>query len=305
VEEAAAFAEKVGYPVLIKASGGGGGKGMKVAWSAEELPEAFNLAKNEGRLNFGNDQVFLEKYLSHPRHIEVQVIADTHGNVAHLGERDCSLQRRHQKVLEEAPSPVLTDAQRHELGEVVTKAVKELGYRGVGTFEFLYEDGKFYFIEMNTRLQVEHPVTELITGIDLVKEQIRVAAGYPLSFSQADVVFKGHAIECRINAEHPETFIPSPGTIQQYHTPGGPGIRIDSALYAGYAIPPYYDSLVAKLIAYAPTREECLKRVEGALEEYIISGIETTIPLDKRLVKAEAVKQGHYDIHWLEKHLKS
>ncbi|MBT5540699.1 MAG: acetyl-CoA carboxylase biotin carboxylase subunit, partial [Alphaproteobacteria bacterium] len=245
VGDAKRFADKVGYPVLIKATGGGGGKGMKVANSEKELSEAISLAKNEAKANFGNDEVFLEKYLQKPRHIEVQIIADSHGNVVHLGERDCSLQRRHQKVLEEAPSPVISSQQREELGELVTNAIKHLGYRGVGTLEFLYEDGKFYFIEMNTRLQVEHPITEMITGVDLVKEQIRVAMGEKLPFTQEDIKFNGHAIECRINAEHPETFIPSPGKVINYHAPGGLNVRVDSQLYTGYEIPPYYDSLVA------------------------------------------------------------
>ena len=252
------IAARIGYPIIIKAASGGGGKGMKVAQNASELNEAFHFARAEANANFGNDQVYMEKYLGHPRHIEVQIIADTHGNVAHLGERDCSLQRRHQKVWEEAPSPAISSEARIKLGKIVTKAIQKLNYRGVGTIEFLYEDDAFYFMEMNTRLQVEHPITEMITGIDLVREQIRVAAGLPLSFQQKDINFKGHAIECRINAEDSETFMPSPGKIQDYLTPGGYGIRVDSAMYQGYQIPPHYDSLIAKLIVYGDTREECL-----------------------------------------------
>jgi acetyl-CoA carboxylase biotin carboxylase subunit len=298
-----ALAERIGYPVLIKAAAGGGGKGMKVAQESGGLEEALRLARTEAKACFGNDQVYMEKYLGHPRHIEVQVIADTHGNVAHLGERDCSLQRRHQKVWEEAPSPAISEKAREKLGGIVTKAIKTLGYRGVGTIEFLYEDGEFYFIEMNTRLQVEHPITEMITGIDLVREQIRVAAGLPLSFSQQDIRFKGHAIECRINAEDPESFIPSPGKIQDYLTPGGYGVRVDSAIYQGYQIPPHYDSLIAKLIVYGDTREECIKRVRRALHEYVITGVNTLLPLHHALSRAEDVVAGEYDIHWLEKWL--
>lgn len=296
-------AEDIGYPVLIKAAAGGGGKGMKVAYSASDLEEAFRLARGEAKVCFGNDQVYMEKYLSHPRHIEVQVIADTQGNVVHLGERDCSLQRRHQKIWEEAPSPAIDHKAREKLGNIVVKAMKELGYRGVGTIEFLFEDGKFYFIEMNTRLQVEHPITEMITGIDLVREQIRVAAGLPLSFRQEDITFKGHAIECRINAENPETFMPSPGKIQDYLTPGGYGVRVDSALYQGYKIPSHYDSLIAKLIVYGDTREECLKRAQRALHEYVITGVNTLLPLHRELAEAQDVIKGEYDIHWLEKWL--
>lgn len=297
------LAERIGYPVLIKAAAGGGGKGMKVAYSPAELDDAFRLARTEAKACFGNDEVYMEKYLSHPRHIEMQIIADTQGNVAHLGERDCSLQRRHQKVWEEAPSPAISQEIRTKLGNVVTKAIKKLGYRGVGTIEFLFEDNEFYFIEMNTRLQVEHPITEMITGIDLVREQIRVAAGLPLSFRQADVHFKGHAIECRINAECSETFIPSPGKIQDYLTPGGYGIRVDSPMYQGYQIPPHYDSLIAKLIVYGDTREECIQRTRRALHEYVITGVNTLLPLHRDLAEAEDVTQGEYDIHWLEKWL--
>ena len=303
-EEALVIANNLGYPVLIKAASGGGGKGLKVANNESELEEAFSLARSEAKANFGNETVYMEKYLATPRHIEIQVLADAHGNVLHLGERDCSLQRNHQKVFEEALSPALNNQQREDLGNLVSDAIKKLGYRGVGTIEFLYENGEFYFIEMNTRLQVEHPITEAITGIDLVREQIRVAMGEPLSLRQEDISFTGHAIECRINAENPETFIPSPGTVETYHPPGGPGVRVDSALYAGYQIPPYYDSLVAKLICYANTREECLKCLVRALEEYTITGVETTIPLHRRLVTHPDIISGDYDIHWLEKMLK-
>ena len=302
-EDIDGLAERIGYPVLIKAAAGGGGKGMKVALNAAGLDEALRLARSEAKACFNNDQVYMEKYLSHPRHIEVQVIADTHGNVAHLGERDCSLQRRHQKVWEEAPSPAITPEAREKLGCVVTKAIKKLGYRGVGTIEFLYEDGEFYFIEMNTRLQVEHPITEMITGIDLVREQIRVAAGLPLSFRQDEIRFKGHAIECRINAEDPESFIPSPGKIQDYLAPGGDGVRVDSPMYQGYQVPPHYDSLIAKLIVYGDTREECIGRVRRALHEYVITGVNTLLPLHRDLADSDDVMSGEYDIHWLEKWL--
>ncbi|MBY0501937.1 MAG: acetyl-CoA carboxylase biotin carboxylase subunit [Alphaproteobacteria bacterium] len=298
-----ALAARIGFPILIKAASGGGGKGMKVARNPEELEQAFRLARAEAKANFGNDQVYMEKYLGRPRHIEVQVIADGLGNVAHLGERDCSLQRRHQKVWEEAPSPAISPQTRTELGETVSKAIKKLNYRGVGTIEFLYEDGAFYFIEMNTRLQVEHPITEMITGIDLVREQIRVAAGLPLSFRQKDIIFKGHAIECRINAEDPETFIPSPGKIQDYLTPGGYGVRVDSPMYQGYQIPPHYDSLIAKLIVHGDTREECLHRVRRALHEYVITGVNTLLPLHRELADDCDISKGDYDIHWLEKWL--
>jgi acetyl-CoA carboxylase biotin carboxylase subunit len=303
-EEALKEAERIGYPVIIKATSGGGGKGMKVAYNSSELEESLRLAKSEASLNFGNDEVYLEKYLSHPRHIEVQILADTFGNVLHLGERDCSLQRRHQKVWEEAPSPALDEKMRAELGEMVRQAISKMGYRGVGTLEFLYEKGKFYFIEMNTRLQVEHPITEMITGIDLVREQIRVAMGEPLTLKQEDIKFSGHSIECRINAEHPETFIPSPGRITEYPTPGGLGVRVDSGLYSGYQIPPYYDSLVAKLIVHGDDRQQCLQRLRRALDEYVISGIDTLLPLHKRLATEPDIITGQYDIHWLEKMLK-
>ncbi len=296
-------AAEMGYPVLVKAASGGGGRGMKVARSEEEMGKAFNTARSEAKAAFGDDEVYIEKYLEKPRHIEIQVIADSHGNVVHLGERDCSLQRRHQKVFEEAPSPVITQEERDRIGKTVVDAVKKLGYLGVGTIEFLYENGEFYFIEMNTRLQVEHPVTEMITRIDLVKEQIRIAQGEKLSFTQGDVPFIGHAIECHINAEHPETFAPSPGLIKEFHAPGGLGVRLDSAAYAGYTIPPYYDSLIGKLIVHGVTREECMLRLKRALGEMVVSGVETTLPLHQRLVDAEGVNSGNYDIHWLERFL--
>jgi acetyl-CoA carboxylase biotin carboxylase subunit len=300
-EHALEEAARIGYPVLIKATAGGGGKGMKHAGSPEELREAFRLARSEAKAAFGNPDVYMEKYLQKPRHIEMQVLADSHGNVVHLGERDCSLQRRHQKVLEEAPSPVLSPEARARIGRITAEAIKKLGYRNAGTIEFLYENGEFYFIEMNTRLQVEHPVTEAITGIDIVREQIRIAAGEPLGYGQDQVVFKGHAIECRINAEDPQTFAPSPGKVGNYHAPGGLGVRVDSGLYSGYKVPPNYDSMVAKLIVYGTSREECVMRARRALGEFVIEGIKTTIPLHQRLVQAEDFIKGDYDIHWLEK----
>jgi acetyl-CoA carboxylase, biotin carboxylase subunit len=300
-DEALAAAASIGYPVLIKAAGGGGGKGMKVAESPKSLGEAFRLARAEAAAAFGNDTLYLEKYLSHPRHIEIQIVADHHGNVIHLGERDCSLQRSHQKILEEAPSPALNAEQRGRIGAVACAAIRKIGYRSLGTMEFLYEDGRFFFIEMNTRLQVEHPVTEAISGLDLVREQIRIAAGTPLSLTQEEVRLQGHAIECRINAENPETFAPSPGRVTDYHVPGGLGVRIDSALYAGYTVPPHYDSLVAKLIVAGNNRNECLLRLRRALDEYVIGGIETTIPLHRRLVANSDFINGAYDIHWLER----
>lgn len=303
-EEVIEAAKKIGYPVLIKATAGGGGKGMKLAYSESEILSAYRMARSEAKANFGNDNVYMERYLKRPRHIEIQILADQYGNVVHLGERDCSLQRRHQKVFEEAPSPMLPIDLRNKLGDVCTKAMAKMGYRGVGTFEFLYEDGEFFFMEMNTRIQVEHPVSEMITGIDLIKEQIRVAAGEPLGYTQEDIEFKGHAIECRINAEDPQTFIPSPGKITRYHAPGGLGIRVDSHIYAGYSVPPYYDSMVAKLIAYGRNRRECLTRLERALKEYVIDGIKTNIPLHQKLVKNKDIIEGKYDIHWLEKNLK-
>jgi acetyl-CoA carboxylase, biotin carboxylase subunit len=302
-DEAARVAARVGFPVLIKAASGGGGRGMKVAHSADQLSEALSTARAEARAAFGDDSVYIEKYLGTPRHIEIQVIADSHGNVVHLGERDCSLQRRHQKVWEEAPSPALNAAERAAIGDTVVKAIKSLGYLGVGTIEFLYENGEFYFIEMNTRLQVEHPVTEAITGVDLVREQIRIADGAPLSFTQEDVVFEGHAIECRINAENAKTFAPSPGTIVDFHAPGGLGVRLDSAIYAGYRIPPYYDSLIGKLIVHGRTRNECLMRLKRSLDEIVISGIQTTVPLFQELARDNDIINGDYHIHWLEQWL--
>jgi acetyl-CoA carboxylase biotin carboxylase subunit len=303
--EAMDLADRIGYPVLVKAAAGGGGKGMKVAQARGEMVEALALARAEAKANFGNDAVYLEKYLSHPRHIEIQILADAHGNVVHLGERDCSLQRRHQKLLEEAPSPALNASQRQQIGELATGAMRRLGYRSAGTIEFLYQDGEFYFIEMNTRLQVEHPVSEMITGIDLVREQIRVATGAPLDFRQEDVTFTGHAIECRINAENPVTFAPSPGRITDYHAPGGLGVRVDSALYSGYKVPPNYDSLIAKLVVHGNTRNECLMRLRRTLEEFVIGGVETSIPLHRRLVTAADFINGDYDIRWLEKFVQS
>jgi acetyl-CoA carboxylase, biotin carboxylase subunit len=299
--DAKRWGKKIGYPVLIKAAAGGGGKGMRVANDEGELSQAWSMARNEAMKSFGNDAVYMEKYLSHPRHIEIQILADNHGNVVHLGERDCSLQRRHQKLVEEAPSPALNGTQRAGIGEVATSAMRKMGYRSVGTIEFLFQDGEFYFIEMNTRLQVEHPVSEMITGIDLVREQIRVASGAPLGLTQADITFNGHAIECRINAENPETFAPSPGKITEYHAPGGLGVRVDSALYGGYRVPPHYDSLIAKLIVHGRSRNECLMRLRRALEEMVINGIHTSIPVHRRIIGAADFINGSYDIRWLEK----
>ena len=301
VAKARDVAGRIGYPVVIKASAGGGGRGMKVARDAASLDEAFAIARTEARAAFGNDAVYVEKYLDHPRHIELQVLADGHGNVVHLGERDCSLQRRHQKLLEEAGSPALSTAARDKLGATATTALASLGYRNAGTLEFLYQDGQFAFIEMNTRLQVEHPVTEMVCGIDLVREQIRIAAGAPLGFEQSDVRFSGHAIECRITAEDPTTFTPTPGRVTAFHAPGGLGVRVDSALYAGYFVPPYYDSLVAKLIVHAPTRADAISRMRRALDEFAIVGIQTTIPLHQRIVDNAEFQRGDYTIHWLER----
>jgi len=294
------IADDMGYPVLIKATAGGGGRGMKVVRSPEEFGPALAQARAEARSAFGNDAVYVEKYLTRPRHIELQIFGDMHGNAVHLGERDCSLQRRHQKVLEEARSPALNDDQRAKIGEIAAGAIRKLGYRGAGTIEFLYENGQFYFIEMNTRLQVEHPVTEMITGLDLVREQIRVANGAPLGYTQDDVKFNGHAIECRINAENPRTFAPSPGRVTDYHVPGGLGVRVDSALYTGYQIPPHYDSLIGKLIVHGTSRNECLMRLRRSLEEYVIGGLDTTIPLHLALIRDPDFVNGAYDIHWLE-----
>src|SRR5882724_12039954 len=293
-------AKSLGIPV-VPGSEGAVGKGMKVANARGEMVQALSLARAEAKANFGNDAVYLEKYLSHPRHIEIQILGDGQGHVVHLGERDCSLQRRHQKVLEEAPSPALNADQRAHVGKVAVDAMKKFGYRSAGTIEFLFQDGEFFFIEMNTRLQVEHPVTEMITGIDLVREQIQIATGAPLDVTQKDIKFTGHAIECRINAENPDTFMPSPGKVTDYHAPGGLGVRVDSALYAGYTVPPYYDSLIAKLVVHGTSRNECLMRLRRALEEFVVGGIDTNIALHRRLIGAADFINGAYDIRWLEK----
>ncbi|WP_371060012.1 acetyl-CoA carboxylase biotin carboxylase subunit [Rhodosalinus sp. 5P4] len=300
LEEARALGAEIGYPVIVKATAGGGGRGMKVARSSEEMERAFRTARAEGKAAFGNDEVYIEKYLTTPRHIEVQVFGDGKGHAVHLGERDCSLQRRHQKVFEEAPGPCISPEERAHIGKVCADAVARIGYSGAGTIEFLYEAGEFYFIEMNTRLQVEHPVTEAIYGVDLVREQIRVAEGYPLSFTQDDLTINGHAIEVRINAERLPDFAPSPGRITQYHAPGGLGVRMDSALYDGYVIPPFYDSLIGKLIVHGRDRAEAMARLNRALGELIVDGVDTTIPLFRRLLDAPAVQSGDYTIHWLE-----
>jgi len=302
IEEARELSKEIGFPLLVKAASGGGGRGMKIAASMGGLAEAFSSARSEAKAAFGDDTVYLERYLDNPRHIEVQVIADSHGNAVHLGERECSVQRRHQKLFEEAPSPALTPEQRSEIGMIAAKATADMGYLGVGTMEFLYQDGEFFFIEMNTRLQVEHPITEAITGIDLVREQIKIAAGAKLGFSQEDVRFTGHAIECRINAEHPETFVPTPGTVKFYHAAGGAGVRVDTILYSGYKIPPYYDSLIAKLIVHGRDREHALARLELALQEFVVEPIHTTLPLHRRLLHAPEIKNGDYSIKWLEQH---
>ena len=299
-DAALAEAERIGYPVLIKATAGGGGRGMQVIHNANEVSSAYELARTEAKASFASDEVYIEKFLKAPRHIEVQVLADQQGNAVHLGERDCSLQRRHQKILEESPSPALNAAQRREIGEKAVNAIKKLNYKSVGTIEFLFENDEFYFIEMNTRLQVEHPVTEMICGLDLVREMIRISAGAPLSFTQLDINFFGHAIECRINAEHPETFQPSPGKIGTYHAPGGLGVRVDSGLYSGYTVPPHYDSMIAKLIVHGTNRNEALMRLRRALNEFIIDGLDTTIPLHQRLICDSKFINGDYDIHWLQ-----
>ncbi len=297
------IADEIGYPILIKASSGGGGKGMKIAHASTDLENAFNLARVEAKASFGDDTVYIEKYLNAPRHIEIQIFGDKHGNAIHLGERDCSLQRRNQKVLEEATSPVIDDNQREKIGNIASQAISKLGYVGAGTIEFLYQNGEFYFIEMNTRLQVEHPITEIITNIDLVKEQISVAAGSKLSLKQENVRINGHAIECRINAENPETFVPSAGKIITYHPASGPGVRVDSAAYAGYSIPPYYDSMIGKLIVFGQDRNDCLAKLDRALDEFVIEGVETTLPLFKDLLRNNDIQEGNYNIHWLEQYL--
>ena len=302
-EEAMRVGDEIGFPLIVKAAAGGGGRGMKVARTREDLSDALSTARMEAKAAFGDDAVYLEKYLEKPRHIEIQVLGDGRGDAVHLAERDCSLQRRHQKVLEESPSPALNEEQRDRIGMIVANAMKKLQYRGAGTIEFLYENDEFYFIEMNTRIQVEHPVTEMITGFDLVIEQIRIASGSPLSMTQDDVRLSGHAIECRINAEHPATFRPSPGKIAYFHTPGGLGVRVDSAVYQGYMIPPNYDSLVGKLIVHGRTRNEALMRLRRALDEFIVDGIDTTLPLFRTLVRNQDIQNGDYDIHWLEKFL--
>ncbi len=294
------IAINMGFPIIIKAASGGGGKGMQVVTAAKDFIEAYDTARIEAKVNFGDDTVYIEKYLANPRHIEIQVFGDTHGNAIHLGERDCSIQRRHQKLLEEGPSPVLTEEQREEIGSLAANTVKELGFLGAGTIEFLYENGKFYFMEMNTRIQVEHPVTEMITGIDLIAEQIRIAAGEPLTICKNGFRFRGHAIEIRINAEDPDTFIPSPGTITQFHAPGGLGVRFDSAIYSGYSIPPYYDSMIGKLIVHGRNRDECIKRLLRAIRETVIEGVKTTLPLHEWILNQPEFLSGEYTIKWLE-----
>ena len=302
-DEALLVAKDIGFPIIVKAAAGGGGKGMQIAFSETELSNAIKLAQSEAEAYFGSGEVYIERYLANPRHIEIQIIGDKFGNVVHLGERDCSLQRRHQKILEETPSPALTKKVRNDIGALAATAMKKFGYESLGTIEFLYENGEFYFIEMNTRLQVEHPITEMVTGIDLVQKQIQISAGEPLGISQDEVSLKGHSIECRINAEDPENFIPSPGKIADYHPPGGFGIRIDSGIYAGYEIPPHYDSLIAKLIVHGQNREQCLSRLQRALDEFVIGNIKTTIALHQKLLSTKNFIEGEYDIHWLEKHL--
>ena len=297
------MARKIGYPVIIKAAGGGGGRGMRVVNSEAALLSAIATTKTEAGAAFGNDTVYMEKFLENPRHIEIQVLADTHGNAIHLGERDCSMQRRHQKVVEEAPAPGISDELRAKIGERCAEACRQIGYRGAGTFEFLFEDGEFYFIEMNTRVQVEHPVTEMVTGVDIVKEQLRIAAGLPLSYQQKDIKLRGHAIECRINAENPENFMPCPGTIQQFHMPGGPGVRVDTHIYNGYKVPPFYDSMIGKLITHGENRDTAIARMIQALEEMVIDGIKTNIPLQLEIMRDSAFRAGGANIHYLERKL--
>ncbi|PCJ46815.1 MAG: acetyl-CoA carboxylase biotin carboxylase subunit [Gammaproteobacteria bacterium] len=302
-KENLATAKRIAYPIIIKASGGGGGKGMRVVRKESELLESIILTKAEAKAAFNNDVVYMEKFLEDPRHIEIQVLSDSHGNAIHLGERDCSMQRRHQKVVEEAPAPGITMELRKFIGERCVRACKDINYRGAGTFEFLYEKGEFYFIEMNTRVQVEHPVSELITGVDIIKEQLRIAEGQPLSFKQKDITFSGHAIECRINAEDPVTFIPSPGEITRYHAPGGPGVRLDSHIYTGYKVPPYYDSMIGKLITYGENRSVAIARMEMALEEVVVDGIKTNIPLQRKIIADQNFHRGGANIHYLEEML--
>ena len=304
LDEAYIWAKKIGFPVIVKAKDGGGGKGMKIAMKAEDLPEAYSLARAEAKASFMSDAVYLEKFLVHPRHIEIQILADSFGNVVHLGERDCSIQRGNQKVIEESPSPALNESARQNICKTVRKAIQKIGYTNAGTVEFLYEDGKFYFMEMNTRLQVEHPVTEAITDIDIVREQIRIASGAKLSFKQEDITFSGHAIECRINAEDPNTFAPSPGAIEEWHAPGGLGVRVDSEIYSGYSIPACYDSMIAKLIISAKTRSAAIMRMRRALDEFVIMGIDTTIPLLQEVISDPDFIDGTYDNHWLENFMK-
>lgn len=304
VEDAKTWAQKIGYPVIIKAKDGGGGKGMKIAYDENDIEEAYTMARAEAKASFPSDVVYMEKYLQNPRHIEIQILADKYGNVVHLGERDCSIQRNNQKLIEESPSPALNQAQREEIGEIVRKAIAKIGYFNAGTLEFLFEDGKFYFLEMNTRLQVEHPVTEAVSGIDIVREQIRIASGAALGYEQKDIEFHGHAIECRINAEDPETFAPCPGTITEWHAPGGLGVRVDSEIYSGYSIPPFYDSMIAKLIVHGKTRNSALMRLRRALEEFVIDGVSTTIPLQQEIISQAEFIDGMYNIHWLEEYMR-
>ena len=303
VEDGITLCEEAGLPVLIKAASGGGGKGMQVVRNIEDFEEAFTTARREAAANFGDDTVYIEKYLEKPRHIEIQVFGDKHGNAIHLGERDCSIQRRHQKLIEEAPSPCLSEDERHAIGSLAADVIRKMGYVGAGTIEFLYEDGQFYFMEMNTRIQVEHPVTEMITGVDLIAEQIRIAAGEKLTLNKENIRLRGHAIEVRINAEDPETFAPSPGKIIQFHAPGGLGVRFDSAIYSGYSIPPYYDSMIGKLIVHGRNRDEAIKRLRRAIVETVVEGVKTTLPLHEWIISQDAFVSGEYNIHWLEKKL--